>query len=170
MEIRTIRPDEWRELRDLRLRALADAPDAFGATYDEELASPDEAWRLRADRPDRMIFVAVDDTGRFMGMGSGGPAPDAPGFGAIYGMWVDHAARGQRVGEGIIRAIAAWATAAGYERIGLGVTVGNAPAIALYERLGFRDLGMRYPLREGTDLEIQLMGTSLAELTAYFES
>jgi ribosomal protein S18 acetylase RimI-like enzyme len=103
-------------------------------------------------------------------MGSGGPAPDAPEYGAIYGMWVDPAARGHRIGEGIIREIAAWARATGYERLGLGVTVGNASAIALYERLGFRDLGIRHPLREGTDLEIQLMGTSLAALTAYFET
>ena len=170
MEIRTIRPDEWRELRDLRLRALADAPDAFGATYDEELASTDEAWQHRANRPDGTMIVAVAEDGRFVGMGSGGPAPDAVDFGAIYGMWVDPAFRGQRIGEGIIRAIAGWAQTTGYGWIGLGVTIGNTAAIALYERLGFRDLGMRYPLREGTDLEIQSMGTSLAELTAYFKT
>jgi ribosomal protein S18 acetylase RimI-like enzyme len=168
VEIRTICPDEWRELRDLRLRALKDAPDAFGATYDEEAASTDEAWRHRADRPDGTMIVAVDEDGRFIGMGSGGPAPDAPAYGAIYGMWVEPSARGKGVGEGIIREIAAWARAAGYEEIGLGVTIGNGPAIALYDRLGFRDTGLRYPLREGTDLEIQLMVTSLDELAAYF--
>ncbi|MGZ6545915.1 MAG: hypothetical protein ACXVEI_11425 [Actinomycetota bacterium] len=32
-EIRRIGAGEWRELRDLRLRALTDAPDAFTATF-----------------------------------------------------------------------------------------------------------------------------------------
>ena len=83
-------------------------------------------------------------------------------------MWVDPAWRGQGIGQGIIGEIAAWARGAGYEAIGLGVTVGNGPAIALYERLGFRDTGLRYPLRDGTDLTIQIMTTSLAELATYF--
>jgi ribosomal protein S18 acetylase RimI-like enzyme len=168
VEIRTIRPDEWRDLRDLRLRALADAPDAFGATLEEEAASTDDAWQHRADRPDGTMIVAVDDTGRFVAMGSGGPAPDTVDFAAIYGMWVDPSARGQGIGQGIIRALADWARSAGYREIGLGVTIGNEAATALYERLGFRDVGLRYPLRDGTDLVIQVMTTSLEDLTAYF--
>lgn len=170
MEIRTIRPDEWPALREIRLRALRDSPDAFGATYDDEAASPDEAWQHRADRPDGTLIVAVDDAGRFVGMGSGGPAPDHREFAAIYGMWVEPAARGQGIGEGIIRAIAEWAGTAGYDDIGLGVTIGNVPAIRLYERLGFRDTGLRYPLRDDTDLTIQVMATSLDELDAYFDA
>lgn len=170
MEIRTIRPDEWPALKAIRLRALRDAPDAFGATFDAESASADEDWQRRADRPDGTMVVAVDDDGRFVGMGSGGPAPEAFGFAAIYGMWVAPEARGQRVGEGIIRAVARWAIDQGYEGIGLGVTTGNEPAIRLYERLGFTDTGERFPLREGTDLTIQVMATSLAELTAYFDA
>ena len=42
----------------------------------EEEADPDEAWQRRADRPDGTVIVAVDDAGRFIGVGSGGPAPD----------------------------------------------------------------------------------------------
>lgn len=164
MEIRTIRPDEWPALREIRLRALQDAPDAFGATFDDEATSSDEAWQHRADRPDGTMIVAVDDTGRFVGMGSGGPADGHPEFGAIYGMWVEPAARGQGIGEGIIRAIAEWARRAGYDAIGLGVTIGNGPATALYERLGFRDTGLRYPLRAGTDLTIRVLATSLDDL------
>lgn len=165
--IRSVRPDEWRELRDIRLRALADAPDAFGATLADEDADPDEAWQRRANRPDGTMIVAVDDTGRFIGVGSGGPAPDTRDFAAIFGMWVAPASRGQGIGAGIIRQIADWARGAGYEAIGLGVTIDNGPAIALYERLGFRDTGLRYPLRDGTDLTIQIMTTSLADLAAY---
>ena len=39
--------------------------------------------------------------------------------------------------------------------------VSNKGAIKLYERLGFVDIGDRYPLREGTDLVIQIMGMPL---------
>lgn len=168
MEIRTIRPDEWPAFREIRLRALLDAPDAFGATYGDEVSSSDEAWQHRAGRPDGTLIVAVDDAGRFVGMGSGGPAPDHPEFGAIYGMWVEPSARGQGIGQEIIRAIAAWARRAGYDAIGLGVTIGNEAATALYERLGFRDTGLRFPLRDGTDLTIQVLSTSLDDLEAYF--
>ncbi len=168
MVIRPIRPDEWRALRELRLRALADAPDAFGATYDEESADPDEAWRRRADRPDGIMVIAVDEAARFVAMASGGPAGGELDAAAIYGMWVDPAARGQRIGEALIGVIASWAQAAGHERIGLGVTIGNDAAVALYERLGFEDTGLRYPLREGTDLVIRVLLARVDDLAAYF--
>ena len=49
MQVRRVRPDEWRALRDVRLRALETDPDAFGATVAEALARPDEEWQSRAD-------------------------------------------------------------------------------------------------------------------------
>ena len=44
VEIRRVGAGEWRELRDLRLRALQDAPDAFTAIYEEESTLPDTHW------------------------------------------------------------------------------------------------------------------------------
>ena len=169
MVIRPIRPDEWRDLRDLRLRALLDAPDAYGSTFEEESADSDEAWQRRADHPDRIMAVAVDESGRFVGMASGGPAWEGLDGAGLFGMWVDPAVRGQGIGEALIGVIASWAQASGYERIGLGVTIGNDVAAHLYERLGFEDTGLRYPLRAGTDLTIRVLATRLDDLTAYFE-
>ena len=169
MVIRPIRPDEWRELRDIRLRALQDAPDAFGATFEEEFADSDEAWQHRSNRPDGLMVVAVDERGGFVGMASGGPAWDDMDGAALYGMWVDPAARGQGVGEALIGVIASWAQASGYERLGLGVTIGNDTAVRLYERLGFEDTGLRFPLRDDTSLVVRYLATRLEDLTAYFE-
>jgi ribosomal protein S18 acetylase RimI-like enzyme len=160
MEVRRLRPDEWRAFRDIRLRALADAPDAFGATVDEASARTDAEWQTRAYPSDGAIFV-VDGPDGFIAMASGGPAPSVPDTAALYGMWVDPSARRLGLGSALIEAVKGWAIEAGYPRLGLGVTTTNAPAIALYERLGFVDIGDRYPLREGTDLVIQIMGMPL---------
>jgi ribosomal protein S18 acetylase RimI-like enzyme len=158
--VRRIRADEWQALRDLRLRALADAPDAFGATLEETAARPDEAWQARiAD--EQSIMVVAERAGRLVGMASGGDAPMDDPSAALYSMWVDPAVRGRGVAGAIVETVVDWATAAGYRRIGLGVTTSNARAIAFYERLGFADIGLRMPLRPGSELEIQIMARQL---------
>ncbi len=40
-------PHEWRTYRDLRLRALAESPDAFGSTVATERDRPDAEWIAR---------------------------------------------------------------------------------------------------------------------------
>ncbi|HEY6195906.1 MAG TPA: GNAT family N-acetyltransferase, partial [Candidatus Eisenbacteria bacterium] len=58
--------------------------------------------------------------------------------GWVGGMGVIAAARRSGVGEQLMRALIAEARAAGVRRLGLEVLEGNAPARALYEKLGFR--------------------------------
>ena len=50
---------EGLRLRTIRLRALADAPDAFGSTYDESAARPLDSWA--AQLQEIATFVAVVD-------------------------------------------------------------------------------------------------------------
>ena len=161
MEIRPVRPDEWEAHRDVRLRALGSDPDAFGETLAHALTEDDASWRRRVKRPDGQAFVAVADDGRFVGMASGGSAPDHPEFAAVYGMWVAPEARGHGVGAALLRAVEGWARETGYSHIGLGVTTTNASAIRLYATAGYSELGQEMPLRDDTDLVIQLMGKAL---------
>jgi hypothetical protein len=42
--IRPIKGTDWRKLRDLRLAALQDDPQAFGSTFAEERSDPDSEW------------------------------------------------------------------------------------------------------------------------------
>jgi len=49
METRQAQAADWETLRQLRLAALADAPDAFASTLEAEVAYPDEVWRQRAE-------------------------------------------------------------------------------------------------------------------------
>ncbi len=74
LEIRRIRPDEGLRLRALRLRALADAPMAFGSTLAREEAFPDRIWHERAaggaGGDERVTFIAERD-GQWIGLATG---------------------------------------------------------------------------------------------------
>lgn len=64
-------------------------------------------------------------------------------------MWVDPRARGQGVGQGLIREVAMWARDLGSRRIVLFVQEVNAGGQALYLRAGFRPTGDRMPVGIG---------------------
>jgi len=59
VEVRQAGAADWALLRELRLRALADAPDAFASTLDQEAVFPEEVWRQRAEGgPASANFIA----------------------------------------------------------------------------------------------------------------
>ena len=64
--IRTFAPYEWSTYRDLRLRALADSPDAFGRTLAEEEDRLDTEWlnRLTSGADTRWNLPLLAEVGR----------------------------------------------------------------------------------------------------------
>jgi len=164
VDIRLPRPSEWRAVRALRLRALADAPDAFGSTLARESEQPEDDWRaFWLERPGTVALVATgpdgDDT--LIGMAFGWPSRDDPTTAGLFGMWVDPAARHEGIGAALVRGVVDWAREAGFDTIELGVTTSNPGAVAFYERSGFVDTGERGPLRDGSMLIVQGMTLAL---------
>src|SRR5687767_15349606 len=130
--------DEAPRLRAIRLRALADAPDAFGSTFEEAAARPAETWSQQLR--DLPTFVAVID-GLDVGMVRCQPDETQPDTAVLISMWVAPAVRRRGVGDALIDAAIEWAHASGVNRLLLYVVDDNAPAIALYARKGFQPTG-----------------------------
>ena len=165
MEIRRIHREEWPELRDLRLRALQDAPDAFGSTYAEESADTDAQWMEwaagAAEGGSSFAALAIEDDAHWIGMAIGAPQTDHPGIAGLFAMWVDPSARGAGIGRALVERVVEWAGSAGFPVLRLRVTMSNDAAVRLYLRCGFSDEGHRAPLRDGSDVVTMTMTMDL---------
>lgn len=142
--VRRICLDDVELYREVRLAALLDTPSAFARTHAEEAAQSDEEWEFRTNRgaegeASATFFAEVD--GQVAGL-VGGYRPEA-GLVELVSMWV--APTGRRLGTGtaLVDAVVEWA---GGDPVELWVTRGNDPAIALYERCGFRTTDEVQPL------------------------
>ena len=163
IEVRTARPDEWRRVRDLRLRALADSPDAFGSTLEHERAHAKRDWLHWIsgwERSVNRLVVAVDGD-EWIGMAVGSRTGEDDRA-HLYAMWVDPRSRRAGVGRRLVEAVLEWARAEGATEIELGATAINRAAVEFYERLGFSDTGERHALRDGSPLEVIVMRRGLA--------
>lgn len=156
--VRRFAPHEWREYRELRLRALADSPDAFGSTFADERSRPDADWSARltsgADSPSSLPLVA-EIGGELVGLAWARFDPAEREVVHLYQMWVDPIRRGAGVGRMLLEAAIDWARSVGARRVRLAVTHGNAPAARLYARSGFTPCGDPEPLRPGSALRVQ---------------
>jgi ribosomal protein S18 acetylase RimI-like enzyme len=162
--VRRLLRHEWRSYRDLRLRALADSPDAFGSTLEVEAAKPDAFWEDRlssaADSPLQLPLAAESRT-ELVGLAWGWIDPANPAIAHIFQMWVAPEARGQGIGVSLLNTVVSWARAARVTSVVLMVTCGNSPARQLYERAGFVAHGDPAPLRPGSSVLAQPMVLSL---------
>jgi GNAT superfamily N-acetyltransferase len=147
-----ITADDWQTWRDIRLRALLDAPDAFGSTYDREAAYGEADFRAHLG-PESPAVLALS-RGRPVGMGGG--YPDAEGWLRVVAMWVDPGWRGGSIGRRILDVIVQEALARGL-RPHLDVEVGNGGARRLYEGYGFVATGRKRPLRPGSAHHVEEM-------------
>jgi GNAT superfamily N-acetyltransferase len=136
--IRRIAPDEGLVLRELRLRSLIDAPDAFGQSLDDARALPDAEWtqvaRAAADGDHRAWLIAFDDR-HPIGLVQG--RRRRPWTLLLFSMWVAPEARHRGVGTRLIDALETWARGWQATETILWVLIGNDGATAFYRRLGF---------------------------------
>lgn len=145
MSVRRLRADEAPLLRDIRLRALQDAPHAFGSTYAREVAFADAEWEARARRAAAAEEVATFVAEPAAGIATGALSDEDPGLAHLFGMWVAPEARGRGLAVVLLDAVIAWA-AERRPRLQAVVEQHNASAAALYTRAGFTPTGERGPL------------------------
>jgi ribosomal protein S18 acetylase RimI-like enzyme len=144
--VRKVTAEEWEIYRDIRLTALRDAPSAFGSTYAGEVTFTEQDW-LRRITGSCCLFAHLPEVQDRRPVGLGGGYQETPGVAELVSMWVDPRARGRRVGEALIAAVADWARAETEAKtLHLWVTESNKSAIRLYERYGFKPTGERQPL------------------------
>ncbi|MCC2278555.1 GNAT family N-acetyltransferase [Streptomyces sp. ET3-23] len=165
--IRSVRADEWRQARELRLEALQDpaAPIAFLDTYDQAVARPDSHWQERtagnAAGKDSIGFIAEGPDGAWVGsvtvlvelpgaeglFGGSAPVPQAH----IVGVYVRPEHRATGVSRALFEAALEWSwalTEPRVERVRLFVHEQNDRARAFYRKMGFEPTGLTVPLSE----------------------
>ena len=142
-----VTPADWAELRDVRLRALVDAPSAFASTHAREVGFDEAEWRRRiAAGP---WWLARAD-GAAVGLVAGYRTDDDVRH--LVSMWVDAAHRGSGAAARLVEAVCRWAVEDGGRAVSLWVADGNDRARRFYERLGFTGTGERQPLPSAPEI------------------
>src|SRR5688572_22337150 len=99
MEIRPTERADWLLLKRICVRALAESPDAFATSIDEERSRPDEEWEARASPgPSSSTFLAIQH-GEAVGMV--GVDMRGPEQAFLIGMWVDPSHRNRGIGRSL---------------------------------------------------------------------
>jgi GNAT superfamily N-acetyltransferase len=156
--VRVLAEDEWQDFREVRLAALADSPEAFLTTYDEESGGSEQHWRARMVRAHRLL---AERDGMPLGVVSVGMTEGAAQSADLRDLWVTPEARNTGVASRLVQAAADRATQDGCTKLYYWVGTGNGRAIGFASNAGFRVTSQRRTTgarnREFGDQEIALV-------------
>jgi RimJ/RimL family protein N-acetyltransferase len=142
VEIRPVRLGEAADLRELRLRALRDAPRAFFASLDSERRLPLSYWEDWATSEDKVMLIAERD-GDWLGMAGALVHPDKAGTVSLWWLWMAPSARGKGIARRLTDGLAEWAREREAVRLEVAIAEDNEASQALCRALGFVPTGER---------------------------
>jgi ribosomal protein S18 acetylase RimI-like enzyme len=167
IRIRRFTSREWPAYRALRLRSLADAPNAFGSSLKAEEAWAHELWMARLTAAevsgrDCPLVAETEADGAMLGLVWAKCDAEDAGIVNLFQMWVAPEMRGRGAASALLDEAVAWARSIGARLVRLGVVVDNQAALQLYIRKGFRKVAEPEPIRPGSALLEQTMHLQLA--------
>jgi GNAT superfamily N-acetyltransferase len=160
MQIRPLKRDEARLHRASRLRALKDAPDAFGESFEDAEVRPMTYWETLTQSvtaPDRHVMFLACAEDAVHGCTYGLLDRERGDGVRVGGMWVDPAQRRRGIGSALLQAVFGWARERQRPHIGLWAPTHHPGAIALYRRAGFVETGEFKPLPNQPTLQVMAM-------------
>jgi ribosomal protein S18 acetylase RimI-like enzyme len=145
MAVRRLTPAEAAALRDLRLRALKEHPDAFTSSYEDDVRQPVSAMEKRLAEESGNAFWGAFVEGNLVGMVGSTCEPRAKNRhkGHVVAMYVAPEFRRRGLGRALLQAVIDHARdVAGLEQLVLTVTRRNPAAGDLYRATGFTSFGI----------------------------
>ena len=164
MNIRRLQAHEWETYRAIRLRSLADAPDAFGSTLAAEQVRTPQDWagRLALAAVSGIDYPLVtEEGGEVVGLLWAKVDSADAAVVNIYQVWVAPESRTKGVAQAMLRSAIDWSRSRKARAVQLGVTCGDTAAGRLYLREGFEPSGPP-EARQGSPLFEQPMRLLLA--------
>ena len=145
IEIVTATVNDFDRLRALRLAALKDTPDAFGAKYEDEVEKPILEWQDRLKNT-HWCFVVAD--GVDVGLLAVDRAEkDRNSDCWLSSWWIHQDHRGSGIPKLMLNWLEQLCIEKKWEKIGLGVWPDNLRAISAYKKLGFTEAEKLLPSR-----------------------
>lgn len=143
MKIRILQPQDAAQYQSLRLAALQTNPEAFGASYEEEVHFSIDKFKDRLQSANAWTFGALEQEKL---IGSTTLVRETmlklQHRANIYAVYVSPEKRGLGIGKSLIEeAIRKSRTISGIEQLNLSVVTTNTAAVKLYESLGFQTFG-----------------------------
>lgn len=143
--------------RDVRLRALRDAPDSFGEIAAEVELRPQSYWESftqSVTQPGRHVMFLACEGNTIYGSIYGTRDRENAGAGRVGGTWVEPAHRRQGIGKKLLQAVISWARAERLSHLRLWAPAASHAALALYRQAGFNATGTLRPLPTNAALQI----------------
>ena len=138
--IRQFKPDDWQDIKSLRLKALRDSPHAFTETLSEATEMSDHMWkkRIQQNSEGQTSYGALASdhdipVGMAVGLRDQTNSPKAQ----LAAMWVSPDYRGKGIANLLVESISKWAKDSGCQKLVTCVTVQNAQAKYFYTKMGF---------------------------------
>ena len=141
MLIRDATPDDAAAIARIYNEGIEDRM----ATLETQLRTPEERAEWMAARgPRHPVLVAVDGSGAVVGWASLNSFNPRPAYDHVvdFSVYVGRDQRGRGIGDALLGALETRARQLGYHKMVLAAFPTNAPGMRLYERHGFRTVGI----------------------------
>ena len=160
--IEPITPLNIAVFKDVRLRALQEAPYAFGSTYAREAQFDHAEWAKRVERwnGERGVGFLAMDGATACGIAGSLLDENDPTRAQLVSMWTAPTHRRLGIGRLLVDAVLDWARTRNVHALLLMVTSNNDSAIRFYERLGFTKTGRTEPYpNDASVFEVEMSRT-----------
>ena len=133
--------DDWQDLKDIRLYALQESPNAFGGSYDEAIEFDDDKWRSYfAYKEGKSVLYGLYDGCKIVGLGNARISNNTPLKSHFYMGYIHPLYRGLGLSRKLYQARIEWSENNKATEIEVNNRESNKAATAMNQSFGFQQV------------------------------